>query len=370
MNGKGMRLYTAYIRCKYVGAGLIAVVLIGLLPVSGLCQARYTEAQFLLIVPDARGKSLGDGGSVFSRGAISAYYNPALLVTGGEFSGEFNYCKYLPELTDEFSIKNIFLSHRLKDLGFLGFGYTRFDYGEISGTGDSYDYALGLWAALAFDINNSVGLGVKYIKRKDEYIDYWSATRTYEASSYAFDFGFLFRKLLPETTWRNDKINYPGLCRLFKTDRNKGFSFGLSVANLGKDMAFFDEDNPDPLPKRLRLGVGYQAVDSEPMGLRLTVDATKLLIYMDDPFKEEWSEIVWSYGLEATFYYILHFRLGRLLDRDGHQRLNTIGFGIGSDWLGLDYSLVPGDLGDWNRRAGEYSISFKCNISSDIFERF
>jgi hypothetical protein len=123
------------------------------------------------------------------------------------------------------------------------------------------------------------------------------------------------------------------------------------------------------MPKRLRLAAGYQAVDSEPVGLRLTVDATKLLIDVDDSFKEEWSEVAWSYGLESQFYYILYFRFGRLLDRGDHQRYYTIGFGLGPEWLRLDYSLVLGDYDHWNRSSKEYSISINCNISPENFKR-
>ncbi len=368
-----MRMLSRCLQNKFAMVIIIAFVSIALLPVSGQCQVRYTAAQFLLITPDARGKSLGEGGSVFSRGAVSAYYNPALLVTSEVFSGEFNYCKYAPEFNDDLSLKNFFLSHKFKDLGYFGIGYTRFDYsgyGDIWEEVNSYDYSLGFWSAISFDPDNSFGVGIKYIKMKYESSDPWMGNKTREGSSFAIDFGFLTRNRLPEATWRKNNTYYPILSRWFREERDKGFSFGISIANLGKDMAFIDEDQSDPLPKRLRLGMGYQAIDAEPVGLRLTVDATKLLIYMDDPFKDEWNEIAWSYGLETTFYYLFDFRLGRLFDRDSHQRFNTIGFGIGPKWLRIDYSRVLGDIDDWrwNRRAKEYSISFRCNISPNVFK--
>lgn len=354
-------------------SGFIVLASIALLPKLGQCQVGRTAAQFLLITPDARGKSLGDGGSVFSKGAVSAYYNPALLVTSKEFSGEYNYCQYLPQISDDLIVENIFLSSNYRDLAYLGIGYTRFDYSgktDIWEDVNSYDYSLGFWTAISFDPDNSIGVGIKYIKMKYESSPNVPWNESYEGSSYAFDFGFLTRNHLPGATWRNNNTYYPVLHRLFREERDRGFSFGISVANWGKDMALFDEDRPDPLPRKLRLGTGYQAVDSEPIGLRLTVDATKLLVYMDDPFKEEWSEIAWSYGVETTFYYILNFRLGRLFDRGSHQRLNTIGFGIGPEWLRLDYSRVLGDIDDWrwNRRTDEYSFSISCNISPQTFE--
>lgn len=320
-----------------------------------------------MIAPDARGRSLGEGGSVFSRGAISAYYNPALLVTSETVSGGFNYCDYAPEFSDDISVINVFIAHKFRDLGYYGIGFTKFDYGNTYGPGKSYDYSLGFWAAMDFDRDYSIGIGVKYIKMKLEFYNYWTGSRSYEGSSYAFDFGFLSRNHLPKSTYKVDsKGKIPGM---FSEERDEGFSFGISLANLGKGIAFFDPDQTDPLPRKLRLAAGYQAIDSEPVGLRLMVDATKLLIDVEDSFRKEWSEIVWSYGLESTFYYIVHFRLGRLFDRDTYQRFNIIGAGIGPDWLRLDYSRILGDEDDrgWNRRYGEASISLICNISPDTF---
>ncbi|UCE66737.1 MAG: PorV/PorQ family protein, partial [Candidatus Zixiibacteriota bacterium] len=250
---------------------------------------RNIEAQFLLIPPDARGRSLGEGGSVFSKGAISAYYNPALLVTSEMFSGEFNYCDYAPEFYDGLSVKNIFISQKVDEMVYCGLGYTRFDFSGMNNIMEefkSYDYSLGFWAALDFDQHNSIGVGIKYIKRYYENIYYYGDARSYEGSSSAFDFGILSRNYFPDATWRNDKIYYPDLHRLFRVKRDEGFSFGISVMNVGKAMAFFAEDRPEPLPRKFRFAAGYQAVDSEPVGLRLTVDATKLLINVNDTFRE------------------------------------------------------------------------------------
>jgi hypothetical protein len=345
------------------------ILTIILLPACGQGQDGYVEARFLLITPDARSKALGDGGSVFSKGAISAYYNPALLVTSEMFSGEFNYSDYAPDFISGSSIKNIFISHKISDKAYCGMGYSRFDF---SGSADipeykfkSYDYSLGLWAAISYDPHISLGAGIKYIKRyRAVFYDGMEQT-SHDGTSYAFDFGILSIDHLPFTTWKNDKIYYPGLHRLFKLERDNGFSFGISLANVGKAMTFYDENTAYPIPRNFRFAAGYQAIDTEPVGLKLTIDATKLLVDVHDSFKEEWSEIAWSYGLEATFYYILDFRLGRLFDRSGYQRFNTFGFGIGPEWLSLDYSRVLGDTDDWhwNRRAGEYSVSVRCNIS-------
>jgi hypothetical protein len=250
-------------------------------------------------------------------------------------------------------------------MGYFKFSYgrqTRTDeFGNDLGTFESYHKYLGFWAAMTFDDNNSVGIGIKYAK---SLLGYWGAgSERIEDNTIALDFGFLSRNHLPEVTWQSDKVFYPDLHRLFRAERPRGLSFGLSVANLGEGLSYIDEDDPDPLPRRLRVGFGYQAVDSEPVGLQLTIDATKILVGE--------SELVWSYGLESEFYYLACFRIGRYYDYDSRHRYTTIGFGIGPEWLRLDYSRIPGEYDyDWNRKAGEYSFSIRCNISSDTFKRF
>jgi len=322
-----------------------------------------------LITPDARGKSLGEGGSVFSKGAISAYYNPALLVTSEVYSAEYNHYKYMPDLADDLVATSFFLSTNLGDLLYFGMGYFKFSYGKHSrtdefgndlGTFEPYDKYFGFWAATSFDDNNSAGMGLKYVK---SFLGYYGAgSNILEDETVALDFGFLSRNHLSETTWQNDRISYPNLRRLFWHERDKGLAFGLSVANLGNGLTYIDQDDSDPLPRRLRVGSGYQAVDSEPLGLQLTLDATKILV--GD------SEIAWSYGLESEFYYLAVIRIGRYYDYDSHHRYTAVGFSLGPEWLRLDFSSIPGDYADWKRKAGEYSISLRCNISRDQFKNW
>lgn len=363
-----MKPYMYCLAGKYIGVGLIIVASILMLSSSGLCQVSHTSAQFLLITPDARGKSLGEGGSVFSRGAISVYYNPALLVTSELFSAEYNRCTYLPEISDDLIVKNLFMSSNYQDLIYLGFGYSKFsygtqeytdEYGNSLGTSESYDRYFGFWSAMSFDDKNSAGFGLKFIKSRLA----GGVTGPRDESTVGFDFGFISRGNFPELTWQYDKIFYPGLRRLIQPERANGLSFGLSVTNLGEGIGFGDIDNPDPLPRKLRIGTGFQAVDTEPLGLQLTLDGTRIMVGESD--------IAWSYGLEGEFYYLAVFRIGRYYDFDNHQRYTTIGFSIGPEWLRLDYSKIPGEYDyDWNRKAGEYSFSIRCNISREILRRF
>lgn len=356
---------------RYLITGILILTSILITPALVFCQESFGNLRFLTIAPDARGKSLAGGGSVFSKGAISVYYNPALLATSEDFSAEIN--EYKPGLYGAYMM-NLYFSRKIKKWASVGIGYTSFDhrisdwfgYGYGLDWNDIRDYSLGLWAAFSLDPHNSCGIGIKYIKtHPDSYAYNLSNTGK---SSIAYDIGWLTRNHLTKATWQNDEIFYPDLHRLFKVVREKGFAFGVSLTNLGKDLKVKYSDYPDRMPKRLRVAAGYQAIDSEPVGLRLTVDAAKILNNLNDSFSEEWSEVAWAYGLEAAFYYIVDFRFGRLLDRENHQRYNTIGFGLGPEWLRIDYSRVLGD-DHWDYYAGDYSFSVNCNISTETFYR-
>jgi hypothetical protein len=220
---------------------IIILISIIISPAVVQCQEILGNLRFLLIAPDARGKSLAGGGSAFSKGAVSAYYNPALLATSEDFSAEIN--EHEPILYDGF-IMNIFMSRNINDWIYLGAGYTGFDYeiGRWIDYGNTTildwrgyrDYTLGLWAAISFDHRNSFGIGFKYIKTHP--YSYANYGRYAGASSIVFDFGWLTKNHLTGVTWQNDKIYYPDLNKLFKVKREKGFTFGVSLANLGNDL--------------------------------------------------------------------------------------------------------------------------------------
>ncbi len=111
---------------------IFAIILsLVLVPLITNAQSSNTSANFLRNSPDARGRALAQGGSVYSSGAISAYYNPANLVSSGIISVEGSYCKILPQLADDLSFKSIYVASNLGEWGTYGISYNYFDYGEF-----------------------------------------------------------------------------------------------------------------------------------------------------------------------------------------------------------------------------------------------
>lgn len=335
-----------------------------------------TQANFLLEIPDARGRGLAGGGSVYSAGAVSAYYNPANLAGSGIISGEFNYSKSLPALSDDLSLKSVYLSRDFGKWGYYGFNYDRMSYGEYTRldemgnlieTGNLYDYAIGLSGAIALNSSNFIGLGLKYVHINITSVmaGAWYA----EASTFAFDFGFLSKGHFPEATIQIDEVYYPILRKYFRAERDKGIILGLSLSNIGPDMSFDNSYYDGPLPRNLRLAAGYQILDADHLGLRFTIDALKLLVNTDNGFKTELREVRWVFGVEATFLYMINLRAGRFEDDIGEQRYTSVGIGLGPEWLRFDYSRVLESDTMYNRRGEETSYSLYCNFLPYIFER-
>jgi hypothetical protein len=333
------------------------------------------EAGFLLEPPDARGRSLAGGGSVYSNGAVSAYYNPAGLVSSGEFSAEINYTTILPSLADDFSLTGAHLSKSVGNDAYFGFGYVHLNYGSrvrtdeggrVIGSTTLYDYSLALSGAYSFNRANSIGLGVKYIFVKHD-ISFEPGLDS--GSSVALDFGFLSRGHFPRATVRIDEPYYPTLRKYCRTERIPGITLGASFTNIGPDVSFDNDYYNAPPPRNLRLALGYQILDADYLGLRFTVDALKLLVDNDDHLGTEIEEIKWIFGFEATFLYIINLRAGRYLDDVGQQRYTSVGFGLGPQWLRFDYSRVLESDEQYNRRSEESSYSLYCNIFPYIFSR-
>ncbi|MEE9553165.1 MAG: PorV/PorQ family protein [candidate division Zixibacteria bacterium] len=360
------------------GLVIAAVLLItGSMGVATLChsQVRVTQANFLLEIPDARVRGLAGGGSVFSDGAVSAFYNPAGLISSGAFSAQIYYGEFLPNLADDLYFMSAYFSRSFGNLGAYGFSYGRLSYGKqdriseggiILETIEYYESSLALHGAIALNSSTSAGFGLKYINTN---IIPWNIDKP-RVSSFALDFGFLSKGHFPEATVKIDDVYYPTLRKYCRAGRDEGMIFSASLLNIGPEIEFTEGSSSNgPPPRSLRLAAGYQVLDSDYLGLRLSIDALKLLVNTDDGFSKELREITWSYGLEATILYIINLRAGRYLDDIGEQRYTSIGFGLGPEWCRFDYSRVL--EGDYmhNRRGLETSYSLYCNIFPNIFDR-
>jgi hypothetical protein len=334
---------------------------------AGIC---YTDAgvRFLLIAPDARARGMGEGGSAFSDGAVSAHYNPANLVGSGKIAADISYCNYLPDLVDDFSFKSVYISGHAQGPYYWGAGFNYFDLGTLTRfdesrgyiTEDNYYEAFSLYGAAKIR-DSSLGIGIKYIK--SQILDGWGGMiwETRKPSTFAIDLGYQIRNRFQQLTLVRDKANINDLNDNLGPEKTGGINLGVSVLNLGPDMEYSSYWN-EKLPRQILVAAGYQVIATRYYDLKLTLDAGKFLLENNSGFSGEWDEIEWSYGLELKYYDFITLRGGAHNDRDGHQRYWTSGAGLGPDWLHADFSYVSKSDESWNSHGGEYTFALAFNM--------
>ncbi len=143
----------------------------------------------------------------------------------------------------------------------------------------------------------------------------------------------------------------------------KGLNGGLAFTNLGANKrparAGEEEREPGtswPPPRTMRLGLGYQVFSNELNELTFAADGAKLLMNLEDPAEDEFSQAVYSGGVEYVYARIVAVRAGYYRDRWGAVNGLTLGFGFSYRGVGFDYGRVPeGEaFGDRHRFAVSY----------------
>ncbi len=343
----------------------------------GYCDQPLTSANFLTISFDARGNALGDGGSAFASGAASAFYNPANLSTVEEISLQYDFGNLRREgFSRKINTASVSFAINLEDFGTWGINYNRIAYPDHTVLGERgeylfdfrpYDYSLGLFNAFDISSDYSVGFGLKYL-----YGSHWEIRRGYswDYSSWSLDAGFRVKNLFSGATYKGNAGWFPEVCDLLRARSTKGFSVSTSAANIGPDIdnAYLYKTYKWPIPRTFRLGIGYQAIDSDILGLRLTVDAAKLLLDMRDSFETEWQEINWHYGFEAAILYVIAFRGGRQLDRTGWASFKSWGVGFGPEWLNLNITHISYDKNRYIKPVADEGTfySLNCNLPTSF----
>jgi hypothetical protein len=296
---------------------------------------------FLLIDPDARAGGMGGASVALTDDALATHYNPAGITGVKLVSGELSYCQWLPELAS-----NLHYAHgsgviNLADLGYTGVDFTYLslgenvrtdEYGNVKGTFNSYELATAVSYALQLTDDFSSGLSAKFIyshlAERGAGMEKGKATGT----TFALDLGMLYKNILPELTFSRSS-QYPNFSKFFGNRKSHGLSLGLVISNIGPDISYEDLDQKDPLPRELRIGTAYRAVDTDIVGVNLAIDYCQELV--------DGSDFIIKGGFEATFLYLLTLRYGYYNDEAGDVKHQTWGVGIGPEWGRFNASFVP-----------------------------
>lgn len=233
-----------------------------------LAHGQGGSAVITLVMPPPGGEGysmLQDGGP-FADGAVSAYYNPALMADLERNTGsQLHFANSqqdllpvlgLPDLTHEFTGVAALLPDPVlgADLG-VGFYKNHVEFGEHiiedpDGNTVRINSEESVWGAavgLRLGIPVSLGLGAKFI---DSHLsDYFLPTgerKRAQVRSWAFDFGMLI----------NPRLSTAASTVLPWVDINPSFSAVLK--NVGPDVFYVDANKADPIPRTFAMSFGMQ----------------------------------------------------------------------------------------------------------------
>lgn len=223
------------------------------------------------------------------------------------------------ETTDQVSFNLFNIGIPIKDIGTFAFSMNLWDLGSSVdtqiGSGDLTGFdSQSLWimyGSFATKFNKKIDLGIsmKYIREK------LSSTEGGTGSSVALDLGVLYRPF--------EEIP---------------LQLGAALMDLGPNMQFKNEYQSDRLPRRIRVGVGYNILkhllEQDRFNLLLSADYERFLV--GNPANTG-VFVGTEFSIEALEDMTLALRSG-YLSEEGDLNGALIGFGL--DWRGFSFDIA------------------------------
>ncbi len=323
-----------------------------------------TGVPFLLIGPNSRFGAMGETGTAIADDATAMHWNPSGLAYQKKYTEiNFTHSPWLAGL----NIGDLFYDYiagrsYVKSIdGTIGASITYLNIGEVIVT-DEFGNAQPDRNYKAYEMALSVGYATQFGKD-------WAGGVTGS---------FIYSRLSPndfnvagEKGTGTGISAALGLSTLFKPMSGskffaKKFTFGANLSNMGPNISYVDAAQADPLPQNLRLGIGYDVLESKFNSLVLTVDFTKLLVnrtlsdtvngvYVPgevDPFYEalftSWGDGLQSIqtSIGAEYWYgsprLIALRGGYFYEDPsyGNRKFFTLGAGIRYDLYGFDFAYI------------------------------
>ena len=305
----------------------VIVVALGLV-LAGSARAQFTKvgqagATFLKIETGARANAMGGAQVAAVRDASALYWNPAGIGFLSRTSVHFSHNQWIGGLQHNFFAVAV----PMPGVGAVGFALTSMLYGDMDvttveqpdGTGETFganDFALTLAFARQMTDNFTVGISVKYVRQK-----IWDMT----ASGLAWDVGTDFR-----TPFR-------------------GLHLGASITNFGQNLVFRGQQllikqkeytnittvamyqaESFQLPLQFKLGLAYDALQSETNSLVLCVDG----VHPNDNL--EYMNLGAEYGWKNMVFLRAGYKLNT--DIQGLSFGGGLNFNAGGVEASLDYA--------------------------------
>ena len=343
---------------------LILVSLISL-TIANLFAQGEAAVPFLLIDPSAKGNAMAGAMGSVTNDASANFYNPACLVRTKYISAESNHIRWVPQFNfDDLHYDQTSVAFKIPKAGHFGISFCRLDLGEnvwTDETGaelgkfDSYEWAFSIGYGYRFSKYAAIGFNFKLIQSNlgDFNVSVGSKKGDGKTTGYAFDIGLIFENIFTESCYYGrtlDKI----YSKWFIHRPPPGINFGLSISNIGPKITYIDKAQADPLPQNLRLGISWNYVDTDIIGLITSVDTQKLLVKKDtsgnaDSFVKAWftswdedgvNDMTLSIGQQITIMSVFSLRMGFFYEDPNHgaRKYYTYGLSFGPETLSLNIS--------------------------------
>jgi hypothetical protein len=232
-----------------------------ILLITKLSAVGTAGAIFLLIAPGAGPAGTGEAQVAKVDDAYASFYNPSGLafLEGKEIS--LMHVNWLPNLADDLFYDFLSYRHHVPQLGSFGGNFIILSLGEQAemdeqgnylGTFRSYMWALTGSFGTKISESSSIGVSAKIFNQKLFKKGVAGEGGSGTSTDFAMDLGYLVKF-------------------------NK-FNFGTSITNIGPPIHFIDEEQADPAPTNLKMGVNIELYNDEFNKLNFLFDMNKLLV--------------------------------------------------------------------------------------------
>lgn len=291
-------------------------------------------AVFLLIAPGAGPAATGEAQVAKVDDAYASYYNPAGLafLPGSELA--LMHVNWLPSLADDLYYEFLAYRRDLPGLGVLG-GHVVFldlgeqtrtdEYGNVLGTFSSNMWALSTSFGTLLNNRSSIGISAKIFHQNLTNQGVVGESGKGKSTDFAFDIGYL---------WKSERFN-----------------FGTSIANIGPKISFIDDNQADPAPTNMRIGIKYDIFKNEFNRLELLFDMSKMLVASYPAMDWDGDGIIGGYDDSG------HFSPGSEFNKDGQEEAPH-----SDSWL---KALVTSWLDDWYLGGDLDKGGWSANETSD-----
>ncbi len=249
------------------------------------------------------------------------------IYSEGKSGISFMHVKWLPVLADDLYYEYLSGTTYIEGWGTIGGAITYINEGLNIWTGEGGE-SLGTFHSYELAVAGSYG------------------TRLTEDLAAGLTFKLIHSALAPGVTVGLEQEE--GKATTFAVDAGiiydtplEGLRLGAAVQNIGPDIHYIDAAQADPLPRNLKMGLAYDAVNTDYNKLTVAADINKDLINVgNDPFGKEFREAIKNIGLEYTYANFISVRGGYMIDYDFIPKSGedvSSGDYDPSQWRGIHY---------------------------------